>query len=258
MSDKPVIKTATLKPSCLTCCDIATFTMVIVLMSLVWAQSALATEHMRKRTFSEDVGYKKTNENSYYTTAKLAYDTQEYVYSSRIFDILASQGHVQAQYLLASQYDVGLGVDVDKMKSFILYQQAARGGVLAAQYNLAVAYAKGQGTQVNLAKAIYWWKSAAKKGNTDAQFNLGTIYASGFGSIEPNLKKALKWWRMASMSGDAIAQFNLGVLYANGIGLSSRTCEASRWWKKSAANGFSQAKLALALLETKKDYATCR
>jgi TPR repeat protein len=50
----------------------------------------------------------------------------------------------------------------------------------------------------------------------------------------------------------------LGALYANGIGMSSRTCEASRWWKKSAANGFARAEMALALLETKSDYAICR
>ena len=89
-------------------------------------------------------------------------------------------------------------------------------------------------------------------------YNLVIIYASGHGSIEPNLKKALKWWRMAAINGDAIAQFNLGALYANGTGFSSRTCEASRWWKKSAENGFAQAKVALALLETKTDYDICR
>ena len=59
------------------------------------------------------------------------------------------------------------------------------------------------------------------------------------------------------MNGDAIAQFNLGALYANGIGMSSRTCEASRWWKKSAANGFVQAEMALAVLQTKSDYDIC-
>ena len=71
------------------------------------------------------------------------------------------------------------------------------------------------------------------------------------------MKKAMKWWRMAAISGDPAAQFNLGAIYANGIGMNSRTCEASRWWKKSAANGFAQAEMALAVLQTKSDYASC-
>ena len=68
----------------------------------------------------------------------------------------------------------------------------------------------------------------------------------------------MKWWRMAAMSGDPAAQFNLGAIYANGIGMTSQTCEASHWWKKSAANGFAQAEMALAVLQTKSDYASCR
>lgn len=235
-----------------------TLMILIFLTSLLAYQNVFASSSMQKTVFSQNIGYTQQHQRADFAEAKIAYDNQDYIYSSRLLSILAEQGHDKAQYLLATQYDVGLGVDIDKQAAFTWYQQAAWAGLRVAQHNLAVSYAKGQGTEINLSKAIYWWKRAAKSGNTDAQYNLGIIYASGHGSIEPNLAKALKWWRMAAMGGDAVAQFNLGALYANGIGMSSRTCEASRWWKKSAENGFAQAEMALAILQTKSDYAICQ
>lgn len=232
--------------------------MFLLLLVSLSNQKVQASSFIEKQNYKYQLGYEQRQQQVIFSQATTAYDQQDYIYSARLFSILAEQGHAKAQYILASQYDSGLGVDSNKEAAFHWYKKAAWAGVHVAQHNLAVSFVNGQGTEINLTKAIYWWKRAAKGGSADAQYNLGIIYASGHGSIEPNLKKALKWWRMAAINGDAIAQFNLGALYANGIGFSSRTCEASRWWKKSAENGFSQAKVALALLETKTDYDICR
>jgi len=234
-----------------------TAAMLLFLTCLFVVQSVSARSVVQKYNFAKEAGFIHRQQLTYYSKAKEAYNVKEYAYAARLFTVLSEKGHSKSQYLLGSQFDIGLGVDISKEKAFTLYQKAAVANVRAAQHNLAVSYANGQGTKVDVVKAIYWWKKAAKRGNTDAQYNLGIIYASGHGSVEPDLKKALKWWRMAAINGDAVAQFNLGALYANGIGMSSRTCEASRWWKKSAENGFVQAKLALALLETKNDYHIC-
>ncbi len=190
--------------------------------------------------------------------ASIAFDNKDYVYSAQLLRPLAQQGHVQAQYLLATLYDVGLGMAKDEKKSFYWYKQAASAGIVVAQHNLAVAYARGNGVAASLPKAIVWWKRAALAGNTDSQYNLGIIYASGHDSIKPDLKQALKWWRMAAINGDAMAQFNLGALYASGFDKRNHTCEASRWWKKSAASGLKRAQLALALLQSQQEYAVCR
>lgn len=235
-----------------------TILMLIFLTSLLAYQSVSAATFIQKNSFSHKIGYHQPQQRAAFVQAKNAYQDEDYVYAYRLLSVLAEQGHNKAQYLLATQYDVGLGVEINKHAAFSWYQKAAQAGLRAAQHNLAVSYAKGQGTQANLKKAIYWWKRAANSGNTDAQYNLGIIYASGHGSIKPDLEKALKWWRMAAMGGDAVAQFNLGALYANGIGMSSRICEASRWWKKSAENGFAQAEMALAVLQTKSDYDVCQ
>ena len=234
------------------------FFTLFILSSIFVSQYTFAANSTFKVSYVQGAGYAQQQQLSNFRQAQIAFEKQDYAYSARLLAVLAKDGHVQAQYLLASQYDAGLGIEKNEKSSFYWYKKAAKAGIDIAQHNLAVAYAQGNGVAADLSKAMTWWKKAAKAGNTDSQYNLGIIYAAGRDTIKPNLTKALKWWRMAAISGDPAAQFNLGALYANGIGMSSRTCEASRWWKKSAANGFVQAEMALEILETKHDYEVCR
>jgi len=233
-------------------------TIMLLLSLLSMTQNVFASHYSAKAIFASNVGYMQQRERADFYQAQIAFENKDYIHSARLLKVLAINGHVQAQYLLATQFDAGLGVDRDETSSFYWYKKAAKAGIDVAQHNLAVAYAQGNGVEADLSKAITWWKRAANSGNADSQYNLGIIYASGKANIKPDINEALKWWRMAAINGDAVAQFNLGALYANGIGMSSRTCEASRWWKKSAANGFAQAAMALAVLETKRDFAICR
>jgi TPR repeat protein len=233
------------------------FAMLFFLTALFVAQTVSASVFKDNSSLAQQVGYAHVQQGVNFSHAQTAFENKNYAYSARLLIPIAQSGHAQAQYLLATQYDLGLGVKRSEALSFYWYKKAARAGISIAQHNLAVAYAQGYGIDADLTKAIRWWERAANAGNTDSQYNLGIIYAAGRDSIKPDMKKAMKWWRMAAMSGDPAAQFNLGAIYANGIGMSSRTCEASRWWKKSAANGFAQAEMALAVLQAKSDYASC-
>lgn len=255
---KPVTKVKAAKISTLYRDYFFIFVMLLFLSSLFVFQSAFAASSGFKTSIAQEVGYAHLQQRDNFSQAQSAFENQDYAYAARLLKPLAKNGHVQAQYLLATQYDIGLGLKKNELLSFHWYKKAAKAGIAIAQHNLAVAYAQGNGIEADLTKAITWWKRAANAGNTDSQYNLGIIYAAGRDSIKPDLEKALKWWRMAAINGDPAAQFNLGAIYANGIGMTSRTCEASRWWKKSAANGFAQAEMALAVLQTKRDYATCR
>ena len=255
---KTVIKAKAIKPSNMQRETLFCLLIFVCLCALFSSQRVLASNSTFKASYSDEVGYAFLQQRTNFSQAQIAFENQDYAYSARLLSVLAEKGHEQAQYLLATQYDAGLGVKRNETSSFYWYKKAAKAGIDIAQHNLAVAYAQGNGVTADLAKAVMWWKRAAYAGNTDSQYNLGIIYATGKDSIKPNLEKALKWWRMAAINGDAAAQFNLGALYANGIGMSSRTCEASRWWKKSAENGFAQAEMALAVLETKNDYDVCR
>lgn len=232
-------------------------TIFVVVLILIASQNTFAGNSSLNVNFYNSIGHEYQQQRENFTQAQVAFENQDYAFSARLLSVLAKNGHVKSQYLLATQYDVGLGVDRNEHSSFFWYKKAAKGGIDVAQHNLAVAYAHGSGVEADLSKALTWWKRAAQAGNSDSQYNLGIIYASGRDHIKRDIGEALKWWRMAAMNGDAIAQFNLGALYANGIGMSSRTCEASRWWKKSAANGFAQAKMALSILQMKTDYVIC-
>lgn len=237
------------------------FAMLFFITSLFAVQAVSASGlkfHDTHETLVQQVGYAHIQQHATFSEAQTAFENKNYAYSARILRPLAQAGHAHAQYLLATQYDLGLGVKRSELLSFKWYKAAASAGINIAQHNLAVAYAQGNGIDADLSKAINWWERAANAGNTDSQYNLGIIYAAGRDSIKPDMKKAMKWWRMAAMSGDPAAQFNLGAIYANGIGISNQTCKASHWWKKSAANGFAQAEMALAVLQTKSDYAACR
>ena len=258
LQSKRAAKAKTLKKSELYRDFLFVFLMLSFVTGLLVSQEVRASGLIVNETYAEEVGYAFQQQHVNFSQAQTAFENRDYVYSFRLLKPLAENGHVQAQYLLATLYDIGLGIKKNELLSFYWYKKAAKAGIGIAQHNLAVAYAQGNGVNADVLKAITWWERAAKAGNTDSQYNLGIIYAAGRDTIKPDMKKALKWWRMAAINGDAAAQFNLGALYANGIGMSSRTCEASRWWKKSAANGFAQAELALAVLKTKRDYAVCR
>lgn len=171
---------------------------------------------------------------------------------------LAKNGHVSAQFYIALMYDQGHGVLKNHAIAAYWYKQAARQGHMDAQYNLGIAYANGQGVRYNIHKAIYWWRKAAENGSVDAQYNLGMIYTTGRG-IQADPVQAVKWWGRAAYNGDAAAQFNLGVVYIKGgKGVRKDLCEASRLWKISAAQGFNQAKSALRILLSMKNYrAAC-
>ena len=231
---------------------------LISLSALLTSQNILAMGSNFDNINVEQVGSAQQTVAMDFYHAQIAFENKDFEYSSRLLTLLATKGHIQAQYMLATQYDAGLGIVKNERASFYWYKKAALAGVNIAQHNLAVAYAQGNGVTSDLTKAITWWKRAAQSGNTDSQYNLGIIYAAGRDEVKPDLIKALKWWHMAAKNGDAAAQFNLGALYANGHGKLDQACEASRWLKKSAENGFTQAAMALAVLETKSQYSVCQ
>ena len=260
MSLPEVVSTAkTVKISALYRDFLFTFLMLLFLSSLLAYQSAFAISSSYKESVTREVGYTYLQRHINFSRAQVVFENQDYEYSAKLLSTLAEQGHIQAQYLLATQYDTGLGVKKNTASSFYWYKEAARAGIGIAQHNLAVAYAQGSGTQQDMMKAITWWKRAATKGHIDSQFNLGIIYATGKGLVKPDMKQALKWWHMAANNGDAAAQFNLGALYANGFGSTPvRTCEAVHWLQRSEKNGFEQAHNALSQMKGSVDLSKCK
>jgi len=95
------------------------FFMLLFLSSYLFIpQRALASNSNFKVSFTDEVGYAHKQQRTNFSQAQIAFENQDYIYSARLLTALAENGHVQAQYLLATQYDAGLGVDENLSHSF--------------------------------------------------------------------------------------------------------------------------------------------
>lgn len=81
-------------------------------------------------------------------------------------------------------------------RAFALFQPLAKQGNVSAQYRLANLYADGLGVTADQQKAVYWLRQAADGGYRRAAVDLGNRYASGLG-VERSEEKAAEWFRIA-------------------------------------------------------------
>lgn len=212
---------------------------ILLLASLVIAGSVdAATTQTSPRAHSESV-LQQMLEHAY-----VAYASGDYVTAYERLNNLAVQDIADAQYLLATLYDDGRGVEPSGAMAAYWYRRAARLGHVDAQYNIGVAYANGDGVKKDRINAVRWWRVAAVSGSINAQFNLGIMYLKGDG-IRHDPDEAVRWWHKAAQQGDPAAQYNLGALYANGQGVERDVAVALDWWTRAAEQGFEQAIVAL-------------
>ncbi len=129
-----------------------------------------------------------------------AFDKRDYVTALREWQLIAKQGHAEAQYFLGWMY------------------------------------ASGTGVSQNYSEAAKWYIPSAEQGHLPAQLNLGKLYANGQGVIQDYLE-AVKWFRLASEQDFQWAQFSLGVMYANGDGVPKDNVLAYMWANLAAAKG---------------------
>ena len=85
-------------------------------------------------------------------------------------------------------------------------------------YNRGVSYEMGVGVEQDKVEAAKWYALAASKGHAKAQSSLGIFYANGFG-VAKDLTKALELYRLAALQGDDAALLNLGVMTSRGEGV---------------------------------------
>jgi localization factor PodJL len=112
----------------------------------------------------------------------------------------AGQGHLEAQFMLASLYERGAGVTKDESEAMSLYRKAANAGHIRAMHNLGVLLSARESPQ-DYGEAAVWFARAAQAGLTDSQYNLALLYERGLG-VEQDLSRAYLWYRAAGRGGD--------------------------------------------------------
>ena len=82
---------------------------------------------------------------------------------------------------MAGAYEDGVAAyqQQDYATALRLFQPLADQGDVAAEFNLGSMYAYGEGVPRNFAQAGKWFRQAADQGHAAAQFNLGAMYAEG-------------------------------------------------------------------------------
>lgn len=125
-------------------------------------------------------------------------------------------------------------------QAFHLWEPLAQNGDMDAQYNLGLLYMKGLGVGLDERKALEWFHKSAHQGNTDAMYNIGVMFYEGKGAYRSD-QSAVEWWKLAADGGNPNGQYNLGVMYAFGIGIGQDTNKAVSLWEAAAKQGHPDA-----------------
>lgn len=164
--------------------------------------------------------------------------------------LAASQNMLEAQYILASLYENGIGVPKDYKKAITLYKLAAKHDHVKSKSKLGELYVlygndkeKEQGVRI-LNEAI------SKYDSPEAKTFLGYAYSKGYG-VNQNFDKAYYWYKAAADVDVAMAQFNLAVMIANGHGEKQDLKKVAFWIEQAAHNGLPSAMMALCIMYEK-------
>lgn len=162
----------------------------------------------------------------------------------------AENGHLEAQYILATMYRTGRGLPQDLNQAIQWYGRSAEGGYPMAQFTLGNMHLKGDGVPSNIPMALALLGRAAEQGHPQAQYNLG-VYYYGQGK-EEGYRKAENWFLRAASQGESSSQYALGRLYsAPHDGVRLDRVRAYAWYSLAAANGHREAVTASVELETR-------
>ena len=109
----------------------------------------------------------------------------------------ASQGDVEAQFLLGSAYYNGEGISKDLPCGINWWKRAAEQGHAKAQLALGTKPympIDRLGIPAYLPDAVHWLRLAADQGEFGAYVPLGNAYRNGFKKMKPDTKESLKWY----------------------------------------------------------------
>lgn len=112
------------------------------------------------------------------------------------FQISASHGNAEAQYMVGHCYDMGIGVEEDKSQAFLCFLSSAESGCILAMGDLGDCYDEGSGTDKNETLAVQWYKKGAELGNRRCMEMLPYFYEDGIG-IPKDQALADKWEKEA-------------------------------------------------------------
>jgi uncharacterized protein len=98
------------------------------------------------------------------------------------------------QYRHGMMYDLGKNVEIDLKEANYWFALAAEQGHIQAQYHLASHYFNGDGIQKDVEAGMHWLTKAAEHGYGVAQYKLAEIYTDGIGILVPKDSEKAEYW----------------------------------------------------------------
>lgn len=152
----------------------------------------------------------------------------------------AEVGFVEAQFVLAKLYVVGLYGNEDKQEALRWCQKAAEGGFLPAILLLSSFHESGWGgLEPNPQRGLELLRAVAEKDYPPAMSSLAVLYLEGI-HVKKDRATGLRFLRQAAELGDAYAQCVLGYELAHGEDAVS-VAEGVKWIKAAADQGDASA-----------------
>lgn len=142
-------------------------------------QAARAGYAMARSQLDVDARLPRTRD---YRRASVLTDLKLYAAAVPYARRSAAAGSLEGQELLGRAYHLGLGVGIDKVAAFKLYEQAATGGLVQAMRDVAFMYQFGEGVRPDRARALAYYDKAAAKGSTIARWEAANLRAGGNGT----------------------------------------------------------------------------
>jgi TPR repeat protein len=209
-----------------------------------------------------------------------SYDAQQYSLARSWYEAAITRGEPQGYAGLAVLYDLGLGVDKDRVKGAELARKAAelgningmfwlgrhlrdgqgverdrpaacgwfdktaRAGYAYGQLEAGRCFYTGDGGTRNHEYAFYWLIRAAQAGLPEAQEIIADMYDDGDG-VAADETQAVAWYRKAAVQGDTYGMMQLGVHLRQGKGVAWSEAEAMQWFEKAARAGYAAAQSSL-------------
>jgi TPR repeat protein len=122
----------------------------------------------------------------------------------RWYNLAASRGHAQAQFVLAEAFARGDGVPVDKQRAQQWLNRSAENGYVPAIMSLARLHDEGIGQPRDRAAATDWVRRAAERGDPRAQALLADRLEAGIGTAIDEVA-ADRWRERAASTAEPMA-----------------------------------------------------
>lgn len=170
-----------------------------------------------------------------------------------LLSVGALSGHARCLNALGVFYKLGLGCEVNYLKSFECFEKSANKGYSTAMINLGTLYLKGKGVEKDTSKSFRLYEKAAQLNDIEAFPFLAKLYIKGEGCTK-DVNKAHALLINAAENNNKTALRILGDCFKKGIGVDINIARAIDYYTRAGKIGDKKSILALIDLFEEKDY----